>query len=495
MATGLIAWTCLLLAAATPDEVFYMNHRGFQIPIRIQADKKADVKELVLWVSRNEGGTWEIQNRARPDAKSFDFMSQADGMFYFSVAVIDQAGRMDPPDVYKAPVGQKIYIDTTKPAVRITAAERVADEIRVSWEAREERPEWSSLRLEWRTATGSQWTPLPIQPGERGNYILRPGVAGDVVLRLSMRDLAGNEGVDEKQANGSAVMTTSVDRGMNNSGLITTGGQDSALPPPLPTPGPNFGQQTQLPTRSNIEPIPATNTTPYSPMPTRGALPSLQIVNKKSLKVGFDVSKVGPSGLGSVDVYETTDEGATWNKSTVDSAASLPVSPETRGVGTQRGTVTVQMPQESVIYGFYLVVKSRAGLGKPGPKSGDAPHLRIEVDATEPEAKMFQPQPDSSHPNALILTWEAKDRNLATTPISLEWSELGRDWHSIGDTMLPNTGRFTWQVPANIPPTVHLRLTVRDTAGNVAVAATSAPVLIDLTEPEVSNVTAITTGK
>ncbi len=493
MATGLIAWTCLLLAAATPDDVAYMNRRDFRIPINIKAGHKANVKELLLYTSRDEGKTWEIHNRASPAATGFDFVAQGDGMLYFSVAVLDQAGKMDPPDIYDAKVARmKVYVDTTKPGVRITSAERVADEVRVSWEAREEKPEWASLRLEWRTANGSQWTPLPIEPGSQGFYRLRPGVADALVLRLSLRDLAGNEGVDEKQVASSAVMTTSVDRGGNTSGLITTGGQDIGLPPPSPTPGPVAGSPTPLATRPTSEPISAS---PYSPMPTRGSLPSLQIVNKKSLKVGFDVSKVGPSGLGSVDVYETTDEGATWNKSTADPAASLPVSPETRTVGTQRGTVTVQMPQEGVIYGFYLVVKSRAGLGKPGPKSGDAPHLRIEVDATEPEAKLFQPQPDSSRPNALILTWEAKDRNLATTPISLEWSEFGKDWHSIGDTMLPNTGRFTWQVPANIPPKVHLKLTVRDTAGNVATAQTAAPVLIDLTEPEVSNVMAIMNGK
>jgi hypothetical protein len=43
-------------------------------------------------------------------------------------------------------------------------------------------------------------------------------------------------------------------------------------------------------------------------------------------------------------------------------------------------------------------------------------------------------------------------------------------------------------VPEDTPPKVYLRLSVRDTAGNVAVAQTPQPVLIDLTEPEVGNV-------
>ena len=483
MATGLIAWTCLLMASATsatPDDVIYMKQRGFLIPISVKAESRANVRELVLYLSRDEGRTWEINNRALPNAKEFSFQSPSDGMFYFSVAVIDQKGQMDPPDPYKSRDVMKVYIDTTKPVVRIMAADRVADEILVSWEAQDEKPEPTSLKLEWRLASGSQWTPLPIQPGIRGNQRVRPGVPGDVVLRLSMRDLAGNESSEERTVPG-ATMTTSLDRAANQGNLIPAGGQEY-LPPPLPTPGP----AAVAPSPVMRQPEPA----PYSsPMPTRGALPPLQIVNKKSLKLGFDVSKVGPSGLGSVDIYVTTDEGATWTMSKADPAVSLPVSAELRGVGPQKGTVTVALPNDGVIYGFYLVVKSRAGLGKAGPKTGDAPQVRIEVDTTQPVAELYQPQPDSTRPSALVLTWKAEDRNLGTNnPISLEWSEQGRDWHSIGETTLPNTGRFTWTVPANIPPKVFLKLTVRDTAGNVAVAQTPEAQMIDLTEPEVTGV-------
>jgi hypothetical protein len=56
---------------------------------------------------------------------------------------------------------------------------------------------------------------------------------------------------------------------------------------------------------------------------------------------------------------------------------------------------------------------------------------------------------------------------------------------------LPNTGRYTWQVPANTPPKVYLKLTVRDTAGNAAVAKTDDAILIDLTVPEVGGVQVI----
>ena len=80
---------------------------------------------------------------------------------------------------------------------------------------------------------------------------------------------------------------------------------------------------------------------------------------------------------------------ASWQKSSADPRVSLPISPDRSAA--VHGTVTVSMPKDGLPYGFYLVVKSRAGLGKPAPRPGDPPHVRIEVDTTAPDAKLFSP--------------------------------------------------------------------------------------------------------
>jgi hypothetical protein len=68
--------------------------------------------------------------------------------------------------------------------------------------------------------------------------------------------------------------------------------------------------------------------------------------------------------------------------------------------------------------------------------------------------------------------------------VTLEWAELPTgQWHVIG-TDLPNSGKHVWRLPSQMPSQVYLRLSVRDQAGNIAVAATQKPVLIDLTPPE-----------
>ena len=213
------------------------------------------------------------------------------------------------------------------------------------------------------------------------------------------------------------------------------------------------------------------------------------IVNKRQVRLEFEVGKFGPSGLGSVDVYVTTDEGQTWEKSKIDVGTNMPLVPDARSGAAVRGSVMVPLEREQTIYGFYIVVKNRAGHGKPAPERNTLPQIRVEADLTPPEARLFGPQPDPTKRDTLLLSWDASDRNLAPTPISLEWApKKDGPWSHIGADMLENTGKFAWTVPANIPPNVYLRLSVRDKAGNVSVAETKDPVLIDFSEPEVLNI-------
>jgi hypothetical protein len=207
-----------------------------------------------------------------------------------------------------------------------------------------------------------------------------------------------------------------------------------------------------------------------------------------------------------VDVYVTADEGATWEPAPADPNASLPLGVDGRSSGPVRGSVTVTLPREGATFGYYLIVKSRAGLGKPPPQRGEPPQVRLELDASKPLAKLYEPQQDPRHPSTLLLSWTAVDRNLAANPVTLEWAEFkDGPWTPIGPAQLPNnlnelaagaggerqnvpTGTYVWQVPDKMPAKVYLKLTVRDTAGNVAVAATAESVLIDLVMPEVGNV-------
>ena len=161
--------------------------------------------------------------------------------------------------------------------------------------------------------------------------------------------------------------------------------------------------------------------------------------------------------------------------------------------------------QPEGLYGFRIVAQSGAGLSKGPPVAGDAPELRVHVDLSKPVLKLWSPTPDPSRRDTLILTWEAQDSNLADRPIALEWSDSpnGR-WRAITPeagnaggaistvgynapvtTRIPNTGRFAWRVPADMPThRVYLRVRAVDLAGNEGVVATPEPIQIDLNKPE-----------
>jgi hypothetical protein len=219
-----------------------------------------------------------------------------------------------------------------------------------------------------------------------------------------------------------------------------------------------------------------------------GAEPRLTVVNRPQFKVEFQITRVGPSGLGTADVYLTTDEGQTWEKTQNDEPLTLlPWAPNQPNVPT-RAEVTVRIPRPEIAYGVYVVVKSKAGVGAPPPQRGTKPMVRVELDTTPPEATLRLPVPDTTQENVLTFLWTAADRNLSKNPIALEYSETPTGpWKTIGQD-LPNTGRYAWQVPSDVPPRVYLKMAVRDLAGNCGVVVTKDQVVLDLVSPKIEEV-------
>jgi hypothetical protein len=226
------------------------------------------------------------------------------------------------------------------------------------------------------------------------------------------------------------------------------------------------------------------------------------MVRKRHISIDYEVTKFGPSGIKSVDLYYTRDDGRSWEqcKGTADTPVPLP-APEAGGTSPSlKRSLTVNLPADG-LYGFYLVVTSGAGRGNPPPRPGiTPPQMRVEVDTIAPEANLVTPMPHPTRRDCLMLLWWARDNKLAARPITLQWADRpDGEWHTIGGGELPNTGEmvgqvapgvettgsYLWQVPANIPPNVYLRMFVRDEAGNESVAQIAAPVSVDLTEPEV----------
>ena len=208
MTLGAMTWTCLLLAAgAAQPDVWNMNQRAFQIPIRFDAQRRAEIRELDLYVSHDQGQTWNMEGKATPDKEFFPYTAKDDGPYWFTVAIIDQKGKQEPANILTAPVGQRIMVDTVKPEIELNA-DRQGEEIRVSWRITELHPNPSTLKLEYGESENGPWTSLPITPGPTGEAKFSNPSA--VVVRAEMQDMAENLGQATKQvaaANGALALT------------------------------------------------------------------------------------------------------------------------------------------------------------------------------------------------------------------------------------------------------------------------------------------------
>jgi hypothetical protein len=532
----------MLVAGQAPSDLVYFNQRAMKIPIDIEPARRREVKEFVLYVSADRGRSWEPSTREAPDREFFAFRAPADGEYWFRIAAINLQGKQEPENVYAGPPQQKVLIDTLhKPSLRIVSARRVGDELVVSWEAQSKDlpPDPKSMQLEYRMLDGSAsvWFPVvPLTPGPTGEARTRVLSPGRVAVRMQFRDAAGNLASQEAEVPG-AEGTVSNSSPVNQGALSAPppapvvpvkGAHETTLPPPE-TPGPT--RSVEAPPVASGVTVPSGAGSPLNPpnppvplnppqpvgggpervpaqTPPHGALdsepvattargqttlppglpapaatphrtaPPVRLVNTREVALEYQLSRLGPSGVGSVILYLTTDGGQKWlefkdEKPDLTNAA----------IGSKYQRVLTLPPGEGV-YGLILVVQNKGKIGKPRPKPGDVPEMIIEVDLTPPYAKLWGPQADPERRDAVVLQWAAQDKNLAANPVTLEWAAKAQGPWQLIAADLPGTGKHSWQVPAGSPVEVYLRLRVRDNAGNEAVAVTDSPQTIDLVEPE-----------
>jgi len=449
----------------------------------------------------------------RPGTTTFPATDMTD-----AACVVGKDGKQEPDAPAKAPK-LKILIDTAKPVVRLSAG-RQGDAIVAAWDIQEDIPKLDTIKLEYRTAEmpPEQWLTVKLDPPQLTGRVGIPlRSSAPALVRMEIVDAADNRGSSQVEVAAAAappgapfptaqvVSAPIPQHGQSDSSDYSpTRAQPTGLTrthslqdfPDSANPGSGSNNPSALnppPGNGIVAATGAAGSSPAAPSsaapsglpPPRGPLPRLEYVNTNRLTLEYEVDKYGASGVGGVELYVTRDDGATWQR-LKEETLNLPAPATAGGVSAPMPrSITADLPGEGR-YGFYLVVRSGVGLGKQPPRNGETPQMRVEVDTTQPVGRLFGLQPAPGHRDALIIRWEARDANLTETPITLEWAEHknGR-WEVIGGGPLPNTGQYTWKIPANVPPRVYMRMTIRDLAGNAGVAESAEPVTIDLNEPEV----------
>lgn len=494
--------------AGQPAPDYYpMNKRELKLNITYDAAKKPNIRQTQLFVSRDQGQTWAYESFITPDKNFFAFIAREDGLYWFQMVTVFTDGSKDPSDPTKGEEPQKILVDATPPVVRLTTAERQGDEIAVEWSIEEKYPHEAKTRLSYRElgGTDADWKDVPLtMPGKRGTRF-NPNSSAAVQVRVTAEDLVGNAHAATRDVGGVNAVVVEVAKPAFLAPAAPIG--DLVIVPPMletmPAPVINLATADAPKTISpefKAAPLAAGSGTtstppPAMPAPTLSPVvaepPPAQLINFTSIELPV-LLEAGPSGVKSIDVYITRDDGRNWTRwSTHDGRdTSLKVNLRPRMDVAADG-----------VYGFKLVATSGAGLSEEAPRAGTAPEFRVQVDTTPPYVIIGEPVADPTNRDVLILLWSVTDRNLGTEPVALEWSDSpAGPWKSVaapaavaqvaaspGDATtarIPNTGKFAWKVPTLMNSSgVYLRLTAWDGAGNRTEVATSKPIPVDMVKP------------
>jgi hypothetical protein len=197
--------------------------------------------------------------------------------------------------------------------------------------------------------------------------------------------------------------------------------------------------------------------------------PRTIVVNRCDFQIGYRVDDLGPSGLGKVELFITTDNGRKWYRYGTDPDNKSPFA--------------VSVPADGT-YGFELRVRNGAGIGDDPPRPGDKPSIIVMVDKTAPTAQLLPPQIGRGRSrNKVLLRWVAEDAQFGPAPILLEYAgEKSGPWQKIGDWQA-NSGRYVWSVDPGTPGKIFVRLTAKDRAGNTTQVTAPDQLVIDFTRP------------
>ncbi len=428
LGAGLIG---LGVAAQEPGAgVIFFQHRQFKIPFK---NEQRGVREVRLFVSNDQGRRWVYTATAAPEDQHFRFAATQDGVYWFAVQTVDAQGKLMPPTPEDLRANLRVIVDTVAPLVQVQPLPPRGGEVGVAWTIRDDNLDTAlpdSTRVEYRVAGAINWIPLAVPPGASQIY-WNPLALANLEVRVLARDRAGNVGEDKTPLN--------------------PAGAGGVNPPPFQNPigGDAF---------KDVE---------------------RSFIKNKQISLSYDVGDVGPSGVSSVELWYTLQQGRAWNK-----LQDYPIDVKNPLEARDAKKLVFEVNDEG-IYGITLLAKSGVGLGIRPPQPGDRPQFWIEVDLTRPAVQLQEVKVGAGFDKGkLTIDWKATDKNLGINPIRLSYAEdKAGQWTTIVDK-LTNSGRYIWRMPDPLPYQFYVRVEAFDRAGNIGEASTVERVKVDLSLPK-----------
>jgi hypothetical protein len=279
-------------AAATnvPANVKRVGTRltGFGIPFSIENPEEKFV-EVQLFMSKNRGLTWQFYARQNLDAREIPFEATGDGEYWFCLKTLDRNRQLQPPG--NAKVELIVVVDTLQPEVDFRVQTDAAGRVVCRWKADDQNIDPTTVQLAYRPLLSENdaentWVDVPykaVEVAKNGTFSDQYAFWGDasareMVVRLKIADLGGNEVVLERQiVSPRMTLSRPLAGTANRSGLpanlASSNVQRPVLPPPdMPLPSTRPGSTSSTPPAS-AKPAPTGKSNPLDPNCPDGKCP------------------------------------------------------------------------------------------------------------------------------------------------------------------------------------------------------------------------------
>jgi hypothetical protein len=180
-----------------------INRLAFPLAYDVESVGPSGVREVVPYVTRDGGNTWEAWGRDPDNRSPLDVVVAGEGVYGFRIVVINNDGQSNEPPQRGDDADVWVRIDATAPSARITAAPYgvgpEAGLLNIQWEASDENLAENPVTLSFAENPAGRWTTIAAGLPNDGSYHWRvePHVPQQVYLRLEVRDKAGNVGVHQ----------------------------------------------------------------------------------------------------------------------------------------------------------------------------------------------------------------------------------------------------------------------------------------------------------
>lgn len=194
-------------AQAVPEPVA-TRQTLFAIPFRVDpADRPSrEPMEVHLYVSANQGRTWQLYDKVAPTRRRFVFQAGADGEYWFLARTLDRSGQLWPKQPNAPEL--RVLVDTMPPKLQLQAEQGGAGQITARWQIDEPHPRPGSLMIQYRTTTDGPLQQVAIAQQHQinsgspqtGKVTWWPQAgSGTIQIRAEVADLAGNRAVSHAQ--------------------------------------------------------------------------------------------------------------------------------------------------------------------------------------------------------------------------------------------------------------------------------------------------------